>query len=189
VSGLSLICKDHPRNTQPDPAKDTCYFCGLPLPARAPASIEILESTFDEKTRTTGRRIRVKRKRGDVIFFTISQDVILGTADEFELVEQPYVTFIPRRLYANAVAPSMFLTNSALLSNVNQIASRGWLDCYIAHSRAGLLLTKNIVISPANRIRFHIKYNGYCPPSLIRGMPFTFCLAFRGPTVDGGYPP
>lgn len=182
MSGLSLICKDHPRNTQPDPAKDTCYFCGLPLPARAPKSIEVLQSTFDEDSKTTGRRVKIKRKRGDVIFFTISRDVTLGTAEEFEVCDQPYVTFIPRRMYANAVAPSMFLTNSALLSNVNQIAARGWLDCYMAHSRAGLLLTKNIVISPANRIRFHVKYNGYVPPGLIMGMTFTFCLAFRGPT-------
>lgn len=185
MSGLSLICKDHPRNTQPDPAKDTCYFCGLPLPARVKDSY-VVEAVFeDEQTKTLARRERQKRKtsiNSDFVLFTMSHDIIAGQPCTFTIVSQPFVTMIPRRMFSNAFVPSMFLAKSAILANCNQIVGIGWLDCHMAYSRAGIMLTRKLRMSPANRVTFDINYTGFLVDPMVLGMPFTFCIALRGPT-------
>jgi hypothetical protein len=182
-SRMSDYCtdKDHTQNIQPNPTSKNCYYCGKERkPSNTP--LEELEIRASADRRSIVRTTKVSKpriKRGPYFLISLSKLVIIGDSEDFQLVCTPCVTLRARRIFSNALAPSMFLIKTMLTANINDIQAEEWLDTHVFYGRAGMSITSPIV-TPANRISFQCRYTGYVPQGYPAGAHFHLNIALRG---------
>lgn len=135
----------------------------------------------------TGRRVRMLEPNKNSAVkverysFSLSQDIVLGTASAVDMAGQPDTTIRPQRLTVNAPSPGFVFLSEIKVANVSVSIGGGVEDAF-NYNPTGVDMTLDMpTLTPANRASLRGTYSGFVPPGYVGAAAYTLSASFKGP--------
>jgi hypothetical protein len=121
--------------------------------------------------------------------FTLSQDVVLGTATSFTSAAMsgaPDTTFRPQVLTCNTPMPGFAYATSIRMANVNVSVGSGSEDLFNYSAYAWGRSLDMPTLTPANKATLTGTTTTVTPPGFLAAATFTLTVNFKGPSLLAG---
>lgn len=118
--------------------------------------------------------------------FPMSTTLVIGTASNINLNEQPDTTFRAQIVTMNAPTPGFVTITTMQMANVSISVGPGLQDAYDYNANGWGRSLDAPTLQPSNRARVTGRYTGFIPPGFTDDMEYEFCVTFKGPSSMAG---
>jgi len=154
-----------------------------PTPA---AVAKVWNQAKQKHQRSSQRNMLLEPNKNSVIkverySFSMDEELVLGTAEDLNMTDQPATTIRPQTVTMNAPTP-MFATISEIkVANVSVTIGSGSEDAYNYNANGWGRSLDMPTLSPANRATVRGRYTAYVPPGFVAATTVLFTVSFKGP--------
>jgi hypothetical protein len=120
--------------------------------------------------------------------FSLSQDVVLGTATLFNtnMTGTPDTTFRPQLITMNAPSPGFAVITNIKMANVNVTVGPGSEDAFNYSASSWGRMMDMPTLLPSTRATVSGTTTTFVPPGFVQGATYTFNANFKGPSSLAG---
>lgn len=152
-------------------------------PAAATAALWARHAAGSARTRS--REALLEPNKGSTVkveryTFSVSDDVVAGTAKTISVSNQPDTTIRPQRVTCNAPTPGFFIIDSIRVANVN-VTVGGVIDAFDFNANGVGQSLDMPTLSPSNKLSVSGGYTGLIPSFLLVGNPYKLIVSVKGP--------
>ena len=188
-SWLAAILNPIRKNLPTKPAVRPVFRPAVPAMA-APMSINPMAAALwarhhRERNVTASRERLLEPNKGsrtkvERYAFSVSADIITGTAASFSASNQPDVTFRPQRITANVAHEGLIILDGIRVANVN-VTVGGVVDAFDFNANGVGQSLDMPTLSPSNKLTVSGGYTGVAVPGITPPAVFKFVFSAKGP--------
>lgn len=156
-----------------------------PAAAVHPAAMALWAHHHKQRSASARREMLLEPNKGSATkieryTFSVSTDVITGTASSFSASNSPDVCFRPQRITANLAQPGLVIIDGIRVANVN-VTVGGVFDAFDFNADGVGQSLDMPTLSPSNKLTVSGGYTGVAVPGLTPPAPFKVVFSAKGP--------